>query len=35
MIICFQYKEEAEKVYSLMEKRLDYAGLKFAKTKLD
>lgn len=33
MIICFQHKEEAEKVYSLMEKRLNYAGLKFAEDK--
>lgn len=33
MILCFQYKDEAEKTYSLIKKRLNNLGLEFAKDK--
>lgn len=33
MIICFQYENEARKIYELMEKRLNQAGLEFAEDK--
>ena len=33
MILCFQYKEEAEKTYGLLKKRLNDLGLEFAEDK--
>lgn len=33
MVICFQYKEEADKIYKLMKERLKMCGLEFAEDK--
>ena len=33
LVLCFQYKEEAEKIYKMLEQRLEKLGLKFAEDK--